>query len=353
MAAESVFDKLNRVIRNGYPTVASIEVTSRCNARCGYCYMQDFSFKELSTKQLCLALDKFSKSGIFHLHITGGEPFLRPDILDVLSFAIEQGFFYCSLFTNGLLLTEKHFDFLLKNRDFFIETRMSVFSHMPEKNDAFFGVPGAFDTIMKNALFLKKNGLKVALAMSVFDFNVNELRESRRFFENNDLPLLLSTQKIISGPRTREFVAPSTTYSFFRQYFLNLDPEELDSHKRFMKKTLETPVPEETELCFGRFDYVFMDAQGDLAQCVSFRKMKLGNIFEDKPVRDILQTSPEYHSVCRHKKTDITKCSTCKFFNFCSVCLGVIHSKTGSLDISDTQACNYAQALYDLIDQPG
>jgi radical SAM protein with 4Fe4S-binding SPASM domain len=350
MSAESVYEKINRVARDGYPTVASIEVTARCNARCGYCYMQDCSFKELSTEQLCEALDKFSKNGIFHLHITGGEPFLRPDILDILSFAIEHNFFYCSLFTNGILLTEKHLDFLIRNREFFIETRMSVFSHRASINDAFFGLPGAFDTIMKNALFLKNNGLKVALALSIFDFNINELRETRKFFEDRDLPILLATQKIINGSRTKEFVAASTTYSFFKQYFLTLSPEELEYHKKFMKKSLETPVPEETELCFGRFDYVFMDAQGDLAQCVSFRKMKIGNIFENKSVRDILQASPDYHMVCALKKTNIVKCSSCKFYNFCSVCLGVIHSKTSSLDIADDQACNYAQALYDLID---
>src|SRR5271157_1791260 len=131
MAAESVYEKLNRIALNGHPTVASIEVTARCNARCGYCYLKDRPFKELSTGQLCAALEKFSK--------------------------------------NGIILTEKHLDFLIRNREFFIEMQMSVFSHIPAKNDAYFGVPGAFDTIMKNALFLKENGIKVRLAMSIFD----------------------------------------------------------------------------------------------------------------------------------------------------------------------------------------
>jgi radical SAM protein with 4Fe4S-binding SPASM domain len=349
MAAEDVFEKLNRISRNGYPTVASIEVTSRCNANCGYCYVKDTSLKELSTEQLFAAINKLSKNGIFHLHITGGEPFLRSDILDVLSYTIDRGFFYCSIFSNGILLTQKHLDFLVKHRDFFIEMRLSVFSHVPAINDAYFGVLGAFNTILKNALYLKENGVKVALAMSVFDFNIKELEETRTFFKDHDLPLLLATYKIITDSRIKKHVATSTSYSFFKQYLLSLTPKELNNHKEFMMQSMDAPISAETELCYGRFDFIFMNAQGDLAQCLSFRKMKLGNIFEDKSIHDILQSSPNYHAVCACKKDDFKKCFACKFFNFCSVCLGIVHSETESLDTIDDQACNYALALYDLI----
>ena len=113
MVAETVSEKLDRIARRGYPTTASIEVTAQCNARCEYCYVKDGSFTELSTGRLCAAIDKLSKSGVFHLHLTGGEPFLRPDILTIFSFAIEHGIFHCTLFSNGILLTEKHLDFLI------------------------------------------------------------------------------------------------------------------------------------------------------------------------------------------------------------------------------------------------
>ena len=349
MATESIYEKLNRITLKGYPTIASIEVTSLCNAHCNYCYIKDASIKDLTTKQLFTAIDKFSKNGIFHLHITGGEPFLRPDILDILSYAKESNFFYCSIFSNGILLNEKHLDFLIKNQDFFVEIQMSVFSHVPAKNDAYFGVPGAFDAIMKNALLLKKNGLRVTLAMSVFDFNIDGLEESRNFFEFHELPILLATSKIITDQRIKNNVAGSTSYAFFKQYLLSLPPKELNEHKKTMKQAMEMPRSDNAELCFGRFDFIYMDSRGDLAQCLCFRKMKLGNIFEDRSIHDILQNSSDYKAVCAHKKTDIKKCSVCKFYNFCSVCLGTIHSESNSLDSTDDQACNYAQALYDLI----
>jgi radical SAM protein with 4Fe4S-binding SPASM domain len=350
MASETISEKLDRISRNGYPTSATVEVTARCNARCGYCYLQDCSFKELSTEQLCAAIDKLSKSGVFHLHVTGGEPFLRPDILDVLSFAFDHGIFQCTLFTNGILLNDEHRDFLVRNREFFRNIQMSVFSHVPAINDRFLGVPGALDAIIKNALFFKKNGLTVALALSLLDINIDELEKTRRFFEDLDLTLLLAYFKIITGPHIESLVADSTTKAFFKHYLENLRPEECDKLKQEMKESLELPPKNNEELCPGRWSTVFMNAQGDLAPCVSFRNVKFGNVFDQGSVHDILQAAPDYHSICAFRKNDMKKCATCNFFNFCTICLGSIHTEKGSFCATNAQTCNFAHALYDILD---
>jgi radical SAM protein with 4Fe4S-binding SPASM domain len=350
MTAETIPEKLDRIARNGYPSSATVEVTARCNARCGYCYLQDCSFKELSTEQLCAAIDKLSKSGVFHLHVSGGEPFLRPDILDVLSFAFDHGIFQCTLFSNGILLNNKHREFIVKNRDFFRDIQMSVFSHVPEINDRFLGVPGAFDAILENALFFKKNGLRVALALSLLDFNIDEMEKTRRFFEERNLPLLIAYFKIITSPHIESFVAASTTMAFFKRYFENLRPEERCKLKQEMKNLLKLPPNHNEELCYGRWNTVFMNAQGDLAPCVSFRNVKFGNIFEQGSVHDILQAAPQYHSICGFKKKDMEKCAACRFFNFCTVCLGSIHTEKGSFCATNTQMCNFANALYDILE---
>ena len=349
MPSESVFEKLDRISRKGYPTIASIEVTTRCNARCGYCYVKDNSINELTTEELCAAIEKLSQNGVFRLHITGGEPFLRSDILDVFAFAMSHGIFSCTLFSNGMLLTEKHLDFLIKNRDFFKHMQMSVFSHDPAKNDAYFGVPGALDTIIKNALFLTNNGLKVSFAMSILDFNIDQLAETRNFFEERGFPVLLSFFKLITDARIENHLAKSISRPFFKRYFQNIHPEEFETFKKAMKEFLNTPIDNNASLCYGRWNSIFMNAQGDLAPCLSFRNMKFGNIFEDNPVHEILQRTPDYHLVCACKKTDFKQCLSCKFFNFCSICLGVIHTETNSLCSVDAQMCNFAQALYELI----
>jgi radical SAM protein with 4Fe4S-binding SPASM domain len=350
MTTETVSDKLDRISRKGYPTIASIEVTERCNARCGYCYVKNNSPKELPTKQLFAAIEKLSKNGIIHLHITGGEPFLRSDILEVISFAIDHDIFYCTLFSNGTLLNDEHIDFLIQNRYFFRYIQMSVFSHISLINDNYFGVPGALDTIIKNALILKKNGLNMEIAMTVMDFNVDTLEQTRRFFENLNIPLSIAYDKIISSPLIEKLVSSSATHTFFKKYLQNLRSEELSDLKDQMKKSLAITPLNDVELCGGRWNTIFMNAQGNLSPCISFRNIIFGNIFEERSIQDILQKSPDYHFICAYKKNNMKKCMPCKFFNFCTICLGSIHTEKKSFCAPDKQICNFAKALYEILD---
>lgn len=349
MIVESVSEKLDRISRKGYPTTASIEVTARCNASCPYCYVKNNSAQDLSTNDLCKAIDKLSKGGVFRLHITGGEPFLRPDILNIFSYAMDHGIFHCTLFSNGINLSEKHFDFLIKYRDFFKHMQMSVFSHDVKKNDAYFGVPGALDLIMKNGLFLIKNGIQVTFALSIFDFNIDELEKTRSFFEERGFRVLLSFFKIITNDHVKRHVANSITKSFFKKYFQNMRVDDFDKLKKAMKQSLDAPPDKKASLCFGRWNSIFMDAKGNLAPCISFRNMKFGNVFEDGSLNDILLRTPGYHAVCACQRADFNKCLCCKFYNFCSICLGVIHTETQTLSSVDDQMCNFAEAFYDLI----
>jgi radical SAM protein with 4Fe4S-binding SPASM domain len=226
---------------------------------------------------------------------------------------------------------------------------MSIFSHIAAKNDAYFGVPGALDAIMKNALLLKENGLRLSFAMNILDFNIDEMEETRKFFEDHGLPLSFGYFKIITSSQLENTLSGITTYSFYKQYLLSLRPKALEELKVRMSQSLEAPSMENSELCAGRWTSIYMNPQGDLSPCLAFRTLKIGNIFEDRTLHDILQRSPDYHAICGGKKTDFTKCLRCKFHNFCSLCLGEIHTESNSLHEENDQVCNFARALYDLI----
>jgi len=215
-------------------------------------------------------------------------------------------------------------------------------------NDSYFGVKGALETVVKNALFLQENGLRAIIALTICDFNLETMEETRRFLESRGLSVALAYFKTVTGPRLRRVLAQSNTYDFFKRYLLNLRPEEIERDKQRMKESLAKPPQLDAEMCFGRWNAVFMNAQGDLAPCISFRNVNLGNVLEERSLRDILQQAPDYHSICSIRKRDMKKCVQCKFYNFCIICLGNIHTENNSLCGLDDQMCNYAQALFDL-----
>ena len=87
---------------------ARISVTGRCNLRCVYCRPEkgaEGGEDQLSAGQILKVASALAALGIRRLRITGGEPLLRGDLVDVLR-ALNRlrGLEKISLTTNGLLL---------------------------------------------------------------------------------------------------------------------------------------------------------------------------------------------------------------------------------------------------------
>src|SRR5918999_851204 len=84
------------------------EATMRCNLHCEFCYVGDLLNIEGEWRQeLTLdALDRaFPEHGGFQISLTGGEIFMRKDIMSVLNLFREKGYACGYLTTNGTIIT--------------------------------------------------------------------------------------------------------------------------------------------------------------------------------------------------------------------------------------------------------
>ena len=67
-----------------------VSLTDRCNLRCTYCMPNDFaawlpSEHQLTTDELVRVIEIAVSEGINEVRLTGGEPLLRPDIVEIVS----------------------------------------------------------------------------------------------------------------------------------------------------------------------------------------------------------------------------------------------------------------------------
>ena len=84
-----------------------LHITNRCNCQCKICCYtsNERSLKEMATGEAFQVIDAALKLGCSELHISGGEPLLRTDIVDICSYAIGRGL-QLRLQTNGKLFSE-------------------------------------------------------------------------------------------------------------------------------------------------------------------------------------------------------------------------------------------------------
>ncbi len=91
-----------------YPRQVQMMITERCNLRCKHCAVPEEDSPadhELTTSAWLNYIGLLAKSGIHSLVISGGEAFLRNDIVQLAVYAHEQGMQQTTIVTNTSLIT--------------------------------------------------------------------------------------------------------------------------------------------------------------------------------------------------------------------------------------------------------
>lgn len=87
------------------PFFLVLSPTMRCNLSCYGCYAGTYEKgKELNTGEIHRLLEEAKGMGIYFITISGGEPFLRQDLLDI--FEAHKDMFF-QVFTNGTLINDR------------------------------------------------------------------------------------------------------------------------------------------------------------------------------------------------------------------------------------------------------
>ena len=175
-----------RLVAERVPIDGSIEPTFRCNLRCAHCYCnlalddKDALERELKTEEVLDILDQIAEAGCLWLLITGGEPLVRDDFLDIYAYAKKKGFII-NLFTNGTLLTSKIADYLAEWLPFRVE--ITLYGITKKTYERVTGITGSFEACMKGIDLLLQHRIPLELKTMVMTLNRDELWQIKDYAE--------------------------------------------------------------------------------------------------------------------------------------------------------------------------
>ena len=128
-----------------------------CNLRCAHCFLScapdNEAFGLLSMEEVLKRLEESVPLGVREYYFTGGEPFMHPRIVDILSLALSYG--PTTVLTNGTLLRERHVEPLAAAAaasPWSLEFRLSLDGFDADSNDPLRGA-GSFERAMDEAGF--------------------------------------------------------------------------------------------------------------------------------------------------------------------------------------------------------
>ena len=280
------------------PVALIFFVTSRCNLRCSHC----FYWRELNTaSDTELSIDEIRKIAQSFMHpvslsLTGGEPFLRKDLKEIIeAFHAGCGTREVGIATNGTL-TENIVETIRSVLEAGNLSSLSVqvsLDGLEGTHDAIRGVKGSFQKAMITIMELKKIGehhphLQLKTALAVQKSNLPELKEYVEYLLPLNIPLRFN---IVRGGNFGVFNLPISTYSGFdpkdqNSAFLSLESikgvytllkkmsDDNNFHfwpsrqQRIWELSIKMLEEHKSEIpCYARFMESVLFANGDVSFC--------------------------------------------------------------------------------------
>src|SRR5438105_1050733 len=168
----SVMAHINqRALDLGVPISVHMDLTYRCNERCIHCYLDHDDRGEMTTQEIKGILDQLADAGVFFLTLSGGEPLMRKDFFEIVTYA-RSLLFNVKVKTNGLLIGEKEARQL---RELGVENvQISVYSHRAEIHDGITKVKGSLERTKNAVRFLRSQELKITIANVMMTANLGD-----------------------------------------------------------------------------------------------------------------------------------------------------------------------------------
>jgi radical SAM protein with 4Fe4S-binding SPASM domain len=173
--------RLHSVARTrAFPLRVMYELTYRCNFKCPHCYVP-FRYRkkrELPTRQVFSILNQLSDIGCFYLGFTGGEPFMRSDMLDILRYARKRGF-QIIIYTNGSLIdkiTAKELGRIRPNK-----VDITIPAMTKDVFERITNAPGSHEKVFNAIDLLKREGVALGFKTCVLKENQGQISSIRDF----------------------------------------------------------------------------------------------------------------------------------------------------------------------------
>ncbi len=333
---------------NGTAHIAFLNSTRRCNLHCPTCFANAAAYPvsdDAALEVWCRIMDKLAESGVSTAIVTGGEPFVRQDIIELLGYA-RGSFKNVFLNTNGTLLTR---EICTRLPDLVDRVHVSLDGSTPEIHDYFRG-KGNYDKTLHSVRLLKEAGIEnLAISPTLTRINIEDLPNMLHLA----LGLGVSIRTSVFLPVGRGACnaptlspTPRQLVDVFREthrMLLQYSDEDLGAQKNFLGILGGTKVQ-----CGAARDSICVGGDGVVYPCNTLHEAEfgMGSLLEARDVGSLLAGSAVTRMFDSLHVESRASCRTCDVRYFCGGgCVGhslIVH---GSLQAPDPFCSLYRQVL--------
>ncbi|HEX9059433.1 MAG TPA: radical SAM protein [Clostridia bacterium] len=347
-------DKLLRLAHERHiPLVGQFELTSRCNLRCGMCYVcnttndKKVMEKEFSADKWLSLAREARDAGMLHLMLTGGEILMHPQFREIYEGVTEMGL-RITLNTNATMITEEIAEFIGSRPPSRVSVTIYGASYETYKNIC--GSGEAFEKALKGIDLLLENKVPVAMRTTVVKGNKDEFDQLAEFARSRGVEFGVVN-----------YVVPRREGCGTDPVSLRLTPSELAEYEEYVfieynrrlssergEKSTESIInPDDKIEKVSQDEGAFQCEAGKTAFWITWDGRMLPCGLIDCPV--VYPFESGFPAAWREMKrmcADIpvcSKCSNCDDKKYCMSCPARLKAETGFFDKPGDYLCNLAK----------
>ncbi|MFH1849296.1 MAG: radical SAM protein [archaeon] len=156
----------------GNPLILHIDITNRCNLKCRHCDVWKCRKKrDMPLKVFTELIGQAGRMGLKMVAISGGEPFLHPQLLQMISYLKQKGIF-ATISTNGTLLNSGNCRML---KTIGLDQLVISMEAAGDRYDEFRGIKGGYKGVLKAIGLARASGLNHAIGTCITKQNFRDL----------------------------------------------------------------------------------------------------------------------------------------------------------------------------------
>jgi mycofactocin biosynthetic radical S-adenosylmethionine protein MftC len=339
------FDELRvRLAQNHMLTAASIDVTRRCNLHCIHCLRVLDDTAGLALADVRLVIDQLVDLGCLLLTITGGEPFARQDVIEIVRYAWLKRL-PVKIVTNGTLITAEQAAELKHLH--VAEVQFSVYAAAPHIHDAITRHSGSHERTMQGIALAKACGLNTTVAAPLLAPNAQHIPALRQLcltlgVTMTEGPLIFPREN--GDPQPLRLVATSAQLAAL---------ERTQQRDALQDQTPNGPCSDVERLCSAGIDRLAIGCNGTVYPCDALH-IPLGCVQTDR-LADIWSHSEALARLRSLRRTYPAECSGCSARSQCMWCPGLSLSVNGDPAGPNAQDCRRTRLAHSTLgsEQPG
>ena len=309
------------------------ELTRNCNLACVHCRASAVNGPhegELSTGECRKIIDEIVSFSTPTVILTGGEPLMRPDLFDIIEYGENKGL-RMVIAVNGTLVDEST---ARKLKDSGIRrVSLSIDGRGRQSHDAFRGVEGSFDAVLKAARTFSAVDLPFQVNTTVTALNVDEIDDIYSLARSLGAAawhvFLLVPVGRGKGLKGKELSARD--YEDVLHHLRRIETEneleiKVTCAPHYYRIVAEDGGIPQSAGCLAGKSFMFISHRGQAQPC-GYLEMDCGDVRRDG-VRKVWEGSEIYRNL-RDLSSYRGKCGGCRYIRICGGCRARAYEATG------------------------